>query len=73
MKNNTIKGGTNNIIAGQNVMIPDTVSNVFVRSDSTTAFSPTASGAFYVNTTNGVGINEPNPQTRFDSKGAVKF
>jgi hypothetical protein len=75
MKNNTISGGTNNIIAGSNITIPANVSDTFVWSDLATnvIFSPTTSGAFYINTKNGVGINEPNPQVLFDSKGAVKF
>jgi hypothetical protein len=74
MKNNTISGGTNNIVAGSKITIPANVSNTFVWSDTVnTEFSPTDSGAFYVNTTNGVGINETNPQVLFDSKGAVKF
>ena len=73
MKNNRIEGGENNIIAGSNVRIGSGISNTFVWSDTNTGFTPQASGAFYINTTKGVGINEPNPATRFDSKGAVKF
>ena len=71
MKNNKIEGGKNNIIAGANITIPADVSNTFVWSTQT--FTPTTSGAFYINAENGVGINETNPQTLFDSKGAVKF
>ena len=74
MKNNTIEGGINNIVAGSNIKIPATISNTFVWSDAVgTTFTPTTSGAFYVNTQNGVGINETDPHTLFDSKGAVKF
>jgi hypothetical protein len=75
MTNNTISGGTNNIIAGSNIIISGGISNTFVWSDlaDNQHFSPTTSGAFYINTKNGVGINETNPQTRFDSKGAVKL
>jgi hypothetical protein len=77
MKNNTISGGTNNIIAGSNITISSGISNTFIWSDLGSGdkeyFEPTTSGAFYINTKNGVGINETNPQTRFDSKGAVKL
>ena len=75
MKNNAIEGGINNIVAGSNIKIPATISNTFARSDlaDTNAFTPTSSGGFYINTKNEVGVNEVNPKTLFDSKGAVKF
>lgn len=64
MKNNNISNGENNIIAGQNVRISG-LSNTFVRSD--TDFQPTAGNAFYIQATNGVGINNNNPQSAFDT------
>jgi hypothetical protein len=73
MSNNIIHRGTNTIVAGSNIMVPFLVENVFVWSDSATGFSPDKSNAFYINTQNGVGINTPNPQTIFDSNGAVKI
>jgi len=74
MRNNTISGGKNNIIAGSSITIPTDVSNTFVWSDNPgTMFMPTDSDTFYIDTRGGVGINETNPRTLFDSKGAVKF
>ena len=71
MRNNKIEGGVNNIIAGSYTTIPADVSNTFVW--STQSFTPTESDTFYINSKNGVGINETNPQAVFDSNGAVKF
>ncbi|MDR2416503.1 MAG: hypothetical protein LBD75_08160 [Candidatus Peribacteria bacterium] len=71
MENNTIAGGTNNLILGAKVTIPDTISNTLVWS-TVGNFSPTTGNAFYANTS-GVGINTNAPQVVFDSKGAVKF
>ena len=74
MRNNTISGGSNNIIAGSNVTISGGVSNTFVWSDDPNqTFSPGASGAFYIDTHSGVGVNTTNPAVTFDSNGAVKF
>lgn len=72
MSNNEIKGSVNNIVAGNNILVNAGISNTFVRSDAS-SFSPLASKAFYINTTNGVGINTPNPQVKFDSNGPVKI
>jgi hypothetical protein len=74
MQGNTIEGGSNNIVAGSKIKISANLSNTLVWSDmSKGTFSPTASGALYLNSANGVGINEPGPAVKFDSKGAIKF
>jgi hypothetical protein len=73
MKNNdTTASNGNNLIVGTNTSI-GTISNTFVRNDPSTAFSPTASNTFYVNTQGGMGVNTNAPVVKFDSRGAVKF
>lgn len=48
---------------------------IFVWSDSDSEFTPEQSNAFYVNTTNGFGLNTTTPRTKLDlaNAGALKI
>jgi|GEM_PF-882523 hypothetical protein len=49
-------------------------SQIFVWSDADAEFSPEQSSAFYVNTTNGFGLNTTTPRTKLDlgNAGALR-
>ena len=69
-KDNTVSSSTGVVVAWSNVKV-ENLENVFVFSDGDWNFVPTASGAFYLNVREWVGVNMDSKWEWISSKGSV--